>query len=331
MVAQSQTVMTALGFSRPVARLYEQVRRHDGRPFEAVADALLRAPEDLRRELGPLLDAHVVTLADGVLRVLAPDQVVVAVLRETASTAASAHQRLEDVVRAMPLLSPAPIRPVEQETADLVPLDGELSRGGDRVQLVAQLLMESHGELLWFRPDQWRSPDYDPMAEVLRGMIAEGRRSRAIYPMRAISEIPDTLTHRAGIGEEIRLVPDLPTRMLIIGTSHVILPEPLGFEDEPRSLVRQRGLVEAMILWFEAVWAHAEPLPSGEVAPEPGRLDLRRFVLQQLAAGAQDEQIARQLGVSLRTVRRRIADLMTELGAESRFQAGVEAARRGWL
>jgi hypothetical protein len=30
-------------------------------------------------------------------------------------------------------------------------------------------------------------------------------------------------------------------------------------------------------------------------------------------------------------VRRRVADLMTELGADTRFQAGVEAARRGWI
>ena len=36
-----------------------------------------------------------------------------------------------------------------------------------------------------------------------------------------------------------------------------------------------------------------------------------------------------QLGVSLRTVRRRVADLMDELGAATRFQAGMEAARRG--
>ena len=47
--------------------------------------------------------------------------------------------------------------------------------------------------------------------------------------------------------------------------------------------------------------------------------------------GAKDEQIARTLGLSLRTVRRRVADLMIELGVDTRFQAGVEAARRGWL
>ena len=38
--------------------------------------------------------------------------------------------------------------------------------------------------------------------------------------------------------------------------------------------------------------------------------ELRR----QLAAGAKDEQIARTLGLSLRTVRRRVAELMIDLG-----------------
>ena len=67
-------------------------------------------------------------------------------------------------------------------------------------------------------------------------------------------------------------------------------------------------------------------LDGGEARP-----DLRRFLLEQLVAGASDEQIARNLGLSLRTVRRRIAALMTDLGVDTRFQAGVEASRRGWI
>ena len=57
----------------------------------------------------------------------------------------------------------------------------------------------------------------------------------------------------------------------------------------------------------------------------------RTFILRQLQSGSKDEQIARTMGLSLRTVRRRIAELMIELGADTRFQAGAEAARRGWL
>jgi DNA-binding NarL/FixJ family response regulator len=44
-----------------------------------------------------------------------------------------------------------------------------------------------------------------------------------------------------------------------------------------------------------------------------------------------DDVIARQLGISERTVRRRVADLAARLGAASRFQIGAQAARRGWV
>ena len=50
-----------------------------------------------------------------------------------------------------------------------------------------------------------------------------------------------------------------------------------------------------------------------------------------LHAGLKDEAIARQLGLSERTLLGRITDLSTRLGATSRFQAGAQAARRGWL
>lgn len=50
-----------------------------------------------------------------------------------------------------------------------------------------------------------------------------------------------------------------------------------------------------------------------------------------LAAGAKDETIARELGVSLRTCRRHIAEMMRMTGAGSRFQAGVLATQLGLL
>jgi adenosylmethionine-8-amino-7-oxononanoate aminotransferase len=50
-----------------------------------------------------------------------------------------------------------------------------------------------------------------------------------------------------------------------------------------------------------------------------------------LDTGLTDEAAARQLGVSVRTVRRQMAALMGKLGASSRFQAGHKAAERGWL
>ncbi|WP_234373185.1 LuxR C-terminal-related transcriptional regulator [Streptomyces sp. H-KF8] len=50
-----------------------------------------------------------------------------------------------------------------------------------------------------------------------------------------------------------------------------------------------------------------------------------------LGDGLTDEGISRKMGVSIRTVRRTMADLMRRLNAQSRFQAGTEAVRRGWI
>jgi DNA-binding NarL/FixJ family response regulator len=41
--------------------------------------------------------------------------------------------------------------------------------------------------------------------------------------------------------------------------------------------------------------------------------------------------VSRQLGISVRTTRRMVANVMERLEARSRFEAGYEAARRGWL
>jgi DNA-binding NarL/FixJ family response regulator len=84
-----------------------------------------------------------------------------------------------------------------------------------------------------------------------------------------------------------------------------------------------------MTSYFELLWERAVAVPAlerGDATP-----DLDELLLAQLAQGAKDEQIARILGISLRTVRRRVASMMAELGVDSRFQAGVEAVRRGWL
>ena len=54
-------------------------------------------------------------------------------------------------------------------------------------------------------------------------------------------------------------------------------------------------------------------------------------MLRLLAGGLTDEMIARRLGVSVRTARRAASDLLSRLGARSRFQAGARAVAREWL
>jgi len=50
-----------------------------------------------------------------------------------------------------------------------------------------------------------------------------------------------------------------------------------------------------------------------------------------LLAGLSDDTIGHRLGMSTRTVYRRIKRLMDIVGAETRLQLGWHAARAGWL
>jgi len=55
------------------------------------------------------------------------------------------------------------------------------------------------------------------------------------------------------------------------------------------------------------------------------------MILGLVASGRTDQAIARQLRISRSTVQRHIRGLMGTLGARTRFQAGVQTSRRGWL
>ncbi|MFJ6687006.1 helix-turn-helix domain-containing protein [Streptomyces werraensis] len=90
-------------------------------------------------------------------------------------------------------------------------------------------------------------------------------------------------------------------------------------------------MITALVALFEQTWEQAVPLGvQRPVAPE-GPTAQEQVLLKLLAGGSTDEVAARQLGVSLRTVRRIMAELMNRLGARSRFEAGLLAAHSGWL
>lgn len=327
--SEPTTVLAALGFSPSVERTYEQVLRHSGQRLAFVAAAMLRSPEQLMTDLEPLLERQIVRAVDGRVHVEPPAQALARLIVELSKVASHAHAELTELASAVPLLADHAARPAVGDVHDVLPIDGEVTAGADPRSLVAALARQGNGDLCWLRPDQWRVFREAPVLEIIREVVASGRRSRAIYPVRVLREAPEVVQARAEAGEQIRVLPEVPTRMFVMGATHAVLPEPLGFFDGPLTLVRQQGIVEALGLLFEMMWERASPVP--ELEQRDGRPDLRAFLLRQLATGAQDEQIARQLGLSLRTVRRRVADLMSELGADSRFQAGVEAVRRGWL
>lgn len=86
---------------------------------------------------------------------------------------------------------------------------------------------------------------------------------------------------------------------------------------------------------FEAWWAQATDLRpvhthAGQSAVSEVNSE-EKLILRMLGDGYKDETIAKKLGISVRTVRRKISCVLQRMSAESRFQAGVQAAQRGWI
>ncbi|MGH3448137.1 MAG: hypothetical protein ACRDP4_11015, partial [Nocardioidaceae bacterium] len=116
--------------------------------------------------------------------------------------------------------------------------------------------------------------------------------------------------------------------MTVVDARVAILPltsQPVTVESA--LVVQSSALLDALVSLFEALWRTAAPLElsssAAAAAAEP-ELD----VVALLASGMQDEAVARQLGVSARTLQRRLRTLFEQLGGSTRFQAGFRAGQR---
>lgn len=94
------------------------------------------------------------------------------------------------------------------------------------------------------------------------------------------------------------------------------------------SILTLHDTVQGVQSLFEAAWHSSTDLDAYHLEVADIRM-LAPQVLDLLGEGVKDETAARTLGLGVRTYRRRVAELMTALGAESRFQAGVRARELG--
>ncbi|WP_247690760.1 DNA-binding response regulator [Streptomyces sp. B15] len=121
----------------------------------------------------------------------------------------------------------------------------------------------------------------------------------------------------------------LPHETILIDRRVVILAgqeTPVGRE---YTVSTSRVLVDSVHSLFQAIWHTAVDLGTYLRSDVP-HLDMeRRRILEALGSGLTDESAAKRLGVSLRTYRRRVAELMATLKADSRFQAGLRAGELG--
>ncbi|MGW7295224.1 helix-turn-helix transcriptional regulator [Streptomyces xiamenensis] len=187
----------------------------------------------------------------------------------------------------------------------------------------------------------------EPMGEVPAERVAyceplalralrRGVRIRAVVPAAALDHQPTAamLSKLVSHGARMRIADTVTEHVLVFDGHSALMP--LDPWDSIRGALLTRGttLVANLVGLFEKTWEGAEDIgvrlerPGEEGAPlSDGELR----VLQLMCTVGKDEAGARGLGVSVRTYRRYIADVMRRLGATSRAQAALLARERGWI
>jgi hypothetical protein len=137
-------------------------------------------------------------------------------------------------------------------------------------------------------------------------------------------------TVAASPGAAVRITRDEINETIIIDRRFAILAGDLADGRRSYGVVTEAAVVQNVLSLFDAAWRAAADLAAYD-ARHADLTTLAPRVLELLASGCKDETAARTLGLGVRTYRRRVAELMSALGAESRFQAGVRARELGLI
>jgi len=174
--------------------------------------------------------------------------------------------------------------------------------------------------------------DKKDLAVRMRARLDAGVTVRKLYNPEVLAgqDAAEHLTEMAALGAGIRIcrTPLSHETIIVDGRVAVLASRGTG-ESRAYSVVRTPDVVLSMRTLFMASWESAIDLAEFIGSGLPVLDERNRSIAGMLGSGLTDEAAARRLGLSLRTYRRRVADLMALLDVESRFQAGLRARDLG--
>lgn len=185
---------------------------------------------------------------------------------------------------------------------------------------------------------QFDSPPYFPLAgatDDALATLARGVTQRVVYSRESLEHpghLRNVIEPCMEAGEQARVLPSVPVKLVIIDEAYALVSLSIKEADVHNTMlvVQPCGLLSALVALFEQAWLTALPIHGPTVRPA-GLPAADRRLLRLLAGGATDDVIARELGISRRTLFRRLQILMARLGAANRFQMALQAQRSGWL
>lgn len=201
-------------------------------------------------------------------------------------------------------------------------------------QRYVQLLTTAREEVLMFDKPPYIGPADNPLE---LDVLGRGVTWRAVYAPEGL-ELPERIEQLAiwqQAGEQARVCAQVPLKLVMVDRSLALLPLAADHDaaEHTAILVHPCSLLTTLGMLFDILWQRSLPLRWAErhSAAEQELSEFDGTLLRLLSVGSKDQAIARQLGVSVRTVRRRLTNLMTSYGVTSRFQLGQLAARSDWI
>jgi DNA-binding CsgD family transcriptional regulator len=317
-------VFEVLDPDSPQGRVYRALTRLGRSDVDALAGVTGLAIPDLSAVLGELADLDAIVPVDGGWMARPPARVMSELLRSEEDRRAAVWRAGAELDELYRLARRAEGRPEVEPVTRLAELFALTERVQDRAT----------ERVRWLdRPPYRSTPAHFASQESLQvNRMAAGVSYRVLYH-RAVYDDADlfaSTTRMIEHGEDARVLADHPVKLLI-GDDRiaVLVPEPARVGVEGSLVLHASGLLQAFAGLFETLWTLGVPVSAATPAGQLSEKDRRIITL--MAAGLTDEAIARRLHLSRRTVVRRIAVLLDRLGATTRFQAGVQAANRGWL
>ncbi|MGW2378219.1 LuxR C-terminal-related transcriptional regulator [Kitasatospora sp. NPDC001683] len=327
-------MLTALGLDSVSEQVYRAMLAHPQEGVTALAARLALSGEHVRQALDTLSELALIRPSadrEGELRAVSPEVGMELLMARQQAELAAQQLRIE--------ASRAAAAQLIADYADLRPAGNhpgvEQLTGLDQIRdRLTTLTREVREEVMTFAPDGGQKPENIEAAKPLDlDLLGRGIRMRTVY-LDSVRNSPHTVEYinwLASHGGQVRTVPALPTRMIVVDRTTAVIPVRSDDTAAGAVVLTGQGMLTALCALFESVWAGAQPIGAIARFNEHGLTAQEQTTLALLADGHTDDAIAKRLGVSPRTARRIATDLMERLNARSRFQAGVRAAQAGWL
>jgi sugar-specific transcriptional regulator TrmB/DNA-binding CsgD family transcriptional regulator len=317
-------VLEALGLSEIDEQVYVALLARPHLAISEVAEQLGRGVGVVRPAVTRLEELGFVARLPGSPTRLTATRPEVAV----GALVARRTEELSDAARAAQQLSasfPQEVRARPDELVEIIV--GRSAVAARFVQLTRSLETEL---LVLDRPPYAQNAEASNSSEI--DVLGKGVAVRGIYAPEAfeLDGAYDQAVAASRAGEEARVHGDVPMKLAIGDRSEALLPLDTDGVVDSVLVIRAPTVVSALVRLFEMLWAQAWPLPLWDRSATPDPIDpIDHELLALLATGLKDEAIARNLGISVRTLGRRIGRLLDSLGARTRFQAGLQASRTG--